>query len=168
MSTVPAQKPHRSHQEVETPAALIASVEHRFGPIDFDLAASPQNAKATRFYTKEDDTLSQDWTLEGVRVAWLNCEFGDARRYAKKCESVRLLRRWTLLLVPMGTQDWACEHVWGKAFVLKLKGRVTFVGHPQGFPKDLVLAAFGYGLSGEEVWDWRNEVVIASVGEAAE
>lgn len=153
----PAQKPHRSVQEVETPPELIAAIESRFGKIDFDLAASSSNAKAARFFTKEDDSLSQSWRLEGVRVAWLNCEFGDAKPYAKKCSEVRYLRRWTLLLVPMGTQDWACEHVWRKAFVLKLKGRVKFVNHKQGFPKDLILAAYGFGLSGEEVWDWRAD-----------
>jgi phage N-6-adenine-methyltransferase len=156
----PRQKPHRSEQSVETPPELIAAVEHRYGKIDFDLAASKENAKAPRYFTKADDSLSQSWQLgSSVKVAWLNCEFGDARRYAQKCrDEARELRRWTLLLVPMGTQDWACEYVWGQAYVLKLKGRVTFVNHAQGFPKDLVLAAYGFGVSGEEVWDWRKVV----------
>ena len=152
----PAQKPHRSVQEVETPPELITAVEQRFGKIDFDLAASASNAKGPRFYTKADDSLTQSWQLgPSVRVAWINPEFGDARRYAEKCCAARELRRWTLLLVPMGTQDWACKYLWGKAHVLKLKGRVIFVNHAQGFPKDLVLAAYGYGLAGEDVWDWR-------------
>lgn len=157
----PAQKPHRSVQEVETPPELIAAVEHRFGRIDFDLAASPNNAKAPSYFTKENDTLAQDWRLEGenVRVAWLNCEFGDAKRYAQKCAAeTSLLQRWTLLLVPMGTQEWACEFVWPSAYVLKLKGRVAFVGHGAPFPKDLLVAAYGYGMVGEEVWDWRKQV----------
>jgi phage N-6-adenine-methyltransferase len=155
---MPAQRPHVSIQEVETPPELIAAVEHRFGRIDFDLAASAENTKAQRFYSKTDNSLAQSWSLPpSVRVAWCNPEFGNAGEYANKCREVRALRRWTLLLVPMGTQDWACQHVWDQAYVLKLKGRVTFVGHPQGFPKDLILAAYGFGVRGEEVWDWRKE-----------
>lgn len=156
---MPAQKPHRSEQSVETPPELIQAVERRFGIIDFDLAASPENTKARRFFTREDDALTQNWQLpEAVRVAWLNPEFGDARRYAEKCCEVRDLQRWTLMLVPQGTPDWACEFVWGQAYVLKLKGRVQFVGHPQGFPKDLMLCCYGFGLRGEDVWDWRKLV----------
>lgn len=60
------------------------------------------------------------------------------------------------MLAPLGSQDWACEHVWGKAFVLKLRGRVTFVGETQGFIKDLMIACYGFGFAGEEFWDWRR------------
>jgi phage N-6-adenine-methyltransferase len=162
MSTMPAQKPHRSVQEVETPTELIRAVERRFGLIGFDLAASAQNAKARQFFTRADDALTQNWALgPSVRVAWLNPEFGDVEPWAEKCRAVRRLSRWTLMLVPMGTQDWATEHMWGQAYVLKLKGRVQFVGHSQGFPKDLVLAAYGFSMVGEEVWDWRNEMAEA-------
>lgn len=158
MATMPVQKPGRSIQEVETPADLIAAVTRRFGSIGFDLAASAENTKGPRFFTREDDTLQQSWDLgPGVRVAWLNPEFSDIGPYAEKCCEVRDLRRWTLMLVPQGSPDWACDFVWERAYVLKLKGRVTFVGHQQGFPKDLMVACYGYGLSGEEVWDWRKE-----------
>jgi phage N-6-adenine-methyltransferase len=158
MAKMPVQKPHSSKQDYETPPELIASVQRRFGVIDFDLAASPENAKALRFFTKTDDAIQQNWSLgPRVRVAWCNPEFAHCEDYAKKASEVRWLRRWTLLLVPMGTQDWACEFLWGKAYVLKLNGRVTFVGADQGYPKDLVLAVYGFGVAGEEVWDWRKE-----------
>lgn len=157
--TMPAQKPHKSKQSYATPPELIAAVEHRFGKIDFDLAASAENTKAPRFYSKEMDSLKQSWSLgPSVKVAWCNPEFGLAGEFAEAAAKVRLLRRWTLLLVPMGAQEWAVEHMWTQAYVLKLRGRVTFVGEEQGFVKDLVLAAYGFGLVGEEFWDWRKEI----------
>lgn len=161
MSAMPKQKPHRSVQAVATPANLVAAIERRFGLLDFDLAASADNAKAARYFTEQDNALSQNWSLgRSVRVAYLNPPFGDVTPWAEKCCEVRDLRRWTLMLVPQGSPDWACDFVWGRAYVLKLKGRVTFVGHQQGFPKDLMIAAYGFGVSGEEVWDWRKVLAL--------
>jgi phage N-6-adenine-methyltransferase len=154
----PRQKPGRSVQTVVTPPELIAAVEHRFGPIDFDLCADAGNTKGKRFYSKEDDALQQDWSaLKRVNVAWCNPEFGMLGWFSRRCHTVGDLRRFTLLLCPLGTQNWACEYIWGQAYVMKLRGRVTFVGHTGPFPKDLALVVFGYSLVGEEVWDWRRD-----------
>jgi phage N-6-adenine-methyltransferase len=156
----PKQKPGKSRQTYETPQELIDAVEHRFGVIGHDLAASKNNSVADEYFDLKADALakSTSWLLPGVDVAWCNPPFGRIKPWAAKCCEVRDLQRWTLLLVPMGSQDWACEYVWGKALVLKLKGRVTFVGEAQGFIKDLIVAAYGFGVSGEQIWDWRNEV----------
>lgn len=156
----PRQKPGKSKQTYATPQELIDAVEHRFGAIDFDLAASKHNSVATDYFDLKADALapSTSWELPGVKVAWLNPPFAHIDPWAKKCAEHRDLQRWTLLLVPLGSQDWACEHVWGKAFVLKLRGRVTFVGETRGYIKDLVLACYGFGVSGEAVWDWRKQV----------
>lgn len=156
----PKQKPGKSRQDYETPQELIDAVEHRFGTVEFDLAASKRNSVADEFFDLKSDALSltRSWELPGVKVAWLNPPFGKIEPWAARCAAVRELHRWTLLLVPMGSQDWACEHVWGKAFVLKLRGRVAFVGEKQGFVKDLILACYGFGVVGEAFWDWRNQV----------
>lgn len=156
----PKQKPGKSRQDYETPQELIDAVEHRFGTIGFDLAASKRNAVASECFDIRSDALAPErsWQLPGVQVAWLNPPFGRLGPWAQKCAEHRELQRWTLMLAPLGSQDWACEHVWGKAFVLKLRGRVTFVGETQGFIKDLVIACYGFGVAGEEFWDWRNQV----------
>lgn len=44
-----------------TDPAFIASLEERFGPFNLDAAASPHNAKCSRFFTVEDDGLAQPW-----------------------------------------------------------------------------------------------------------
>ena len=45
---MPAQKPHRSVQVVETPWEFIDAVEKRFGKIVFDLAATLDNCKVRK------------------------------------------------------------------------------------------------------------------------
>lgn len=160
----PKQKPGKSRQTYETPQELIDAVEHRFGTIDFDLAASKSNSVADEYFDEKADALDEKtlWTLPGVKVAWCNPPFGRIAPWAEKCASVRDLHRWTLLLVPHGVQDWAYDHVWGECFVLKLRGRVTFVGEEQGFIKDLILACYGFGVVGEAFWDWRQQVAGAA------
>jgi len=161
----PRQKPGKSKQDYRTPGVLLSAIAHRFGPIGFDLASSEENRVAPRGWTKADNALDQDWRKLRLRrgdVAFCNPEFADIEPWAECCADVRLLQRWTLLLAPLGTQDWAVKHMWRKSYVLKLRGRVAFVGEEQGYPKDLVVAAYGFGVSGEEVWDWRKQVTGAA------
>ena len=51
--------------------------------------------------------------------------------------------------------NWFAEHVYGKAHVLALQGRLTFVGHKQPYPKDCILSVYGV-KPGFSVWDWRK------------
>ena len=44
-----------------TDAAFYAQLSDRFGGFSLDVAAAPHNAKAKRFYTIDDDGLSQPW-----------------------------------------------------------------------------------------------------------
>jgi len=160
----PKQKRGKSRQDYQTPQELVDAVEHRFGAIDFDLAASKGNAVADDYFDLKANALAPErsWELPGRRVAWLNPPFGKLEPWAKKCAEYRDLQRWTLMLAPLGSQEWAVRHVWGKAFVLKLRGRVTFVGEKQGFVKDLMLACYGFGVVGEAFWDWRTQVAGAA------
>ena len=62
-----------------------------------------------------------------------------------------------LLLVPASIgANWFAEHVHQRAYVLALQGRLTFDGHTQSFPKDLILAVYGWG-PGFGVWSWRDD-----------
>ena len=60
--------------EWPTPPWLVDRMAAEFGPLDFEHAATASNAKAPRFYTREDDGLSLPW--EG-RVCWLNPPYGS-------------------------------------------------------------------------------------------
>lgn len=147
-----------SKQNYATPADLMAAVEHRFGPMDFDLAAEPSNAKAPKFYTKEDDAFSKDWKqLKGN--LWLNPEYDDIAPWAERCASACCVRweRRIFFLVPASVgSDWFAQYVHERALVLALNGRVSFDGIDP-YPKDLILACYGLGYE-FDVWRWPDEL----------
>ena len=162
--TGPSIKRGQSKQDHETPKDFIEAIEKRFGRIEWDLAANEQNKKATCYFGPDHknpdcrDGLAQDWDelVGGGGVFWLNLEFGFIDPWAEKCASARGRCGFTLLLTPasIGT-DWFREHVENKAVVLGLSPRIKFVGETQGYPKDLMLSVFGFGLSGFGTWRWK-------------
>ena len=164
MSDTIIASPPANPQHWATPDALIEAVARRFGRPDFDLAASDGNAKAPSFFTEDQDSLKQDWLSlrthddRAVKVAWLNCPFADIAPWAAKCAECRELPRWTLLLVPASVDsNWFENHVHGKAHWFGLKGRVKFVGAKDPYMKPLLLAAYGFSMSGSSPWDWRKQ-----------
>lgn len=79
-----------------TDPAFVASLEARFGyPFDLDVAASEHNAKAPRFYTRDDDGLTKPWTGS----VWCNPPYSDIRPWVEKA--------WAAWGAP-GGYDW--EH----------------------------------------------------------
>lgn len=156
---MPKQKPGESRQDYETPAEFIAAVERRFGPLVGDLAASAENAKHPDFFTEAQDSLSQPWARwRSDGVLWLNPPFGSIAPWAAKCAVESTLRHgFIAMLTPaaIGTR-WFADHVRGKAFVLALEQRITFVGETTPFIKDLMLSVFGHGLHGFDTWAWKE------------
>lgn len=146
---------HRSEQEVSTPWNFITACNNRFGPICFDLAASKQNAKCARFFSKEDDSLKQDWyAIDGL--CWLNPEFNDIPTWARKCAAEMRMGARILFLTPASVStNWFSEHVYGKAYVIALTGRLRFIGHENDYPKDMILSYYNAGITGFETWNWK-------------
>lgn len=58
-------------QDWETPHAFFSHLDDCYG-FTFDAAASHDNAKCSRYFTEEDDALTQPW--DGV--VWLNPPYG--------------------------------------------------------------------------------------------
>lgn len=168
---MPAQKPHRSRQDYETPAELLVAVKRRFGVewFDYDLAASALNAKARFYFSEREDSLQQDWA-ELCGELWLNPPFGRIRPWASKCaDTARTWMTWRkdsvilrgthfgriFFLVPASVgSEWFARHCHGQSLVLALRGRLTYVGETAPYPKDNVLCVYGEP-PGFEVWDWR-------------
>lgn len=156
-----------SKQDYPTPPAFIAAVEARFGPICFDLAASPHNAKAARFFTLAEDSLSQAWhAIPGVPrggLLWLNPPFKQIAPWAKKCVEEAEAGACVAFLVPASVgAAWFADHVWHsasrhhRADIYFLSGRLSFDGKAP-YPKDCLLALFSRMPAGVvEVWDWRR------------
>jgi phage N-6-adenine-methyltransferase len=160
--TGPSVARGKSKQDYETPRDFIEAVEKRFRRIDLDLAATAANAKAEYYFGPDHpdlearDGLVVNWRKQRG-LLWLNPPFGNIEAWAVKCAAEAQHRPGlTLLLTPasIGT-DWFREHVCGKAVVLGLSPRLTFVGEKDPYPKDLMLSVFGYGLAGFGTWRWK-------------
>ncbi len=109
-----------------TPQWLVDAMAAEFGPFDLDPAASPGNAKAPVFFTKDDDGLAQPWKGK----VWLNPPYGRqiVRWLAKARGEVAAGRAEIVVcLVPVrtGTRWWA-EAVRDAALVLFWPARVKF------------------------------------------
>lgn len=154
---MPKQRPGKSEQTVGTPRAFIDAVEKRFGKLRVDLAALPENSKAPLCITPEMDSLKQDWNQLSGNL-WLNPPYAKIGDWVAKCAEYHGDGR-ILVLVPASiSTNWFEKHVFGKARIIALKGRLTFEGHTASFPKDLMLLVYDVGEdNGFEVWDWRKE-----------
>ncbi len=162
MTVMPIQKPGRSVQVVGTPRNVLDAVEAIYGQMAFDLAATLGNAVTERDGDHHfgpgsalaTDSLLADWDQVDGNL-WLNPEYADIGKWAKKCAETNTGReRKIFLFVPLSTANWARDYVFGKALVLGLNPRVTFVGHRQAYPKDMMLAVFGEA-PGFECWRWK-------------
>lgn len=56
----------------ETPEDLFDALNKQFG-FELDVCALPATAKCKRYFTPQDDGLSQEWT----GVCWMNPPYGD-------------------------------------------------------------------------------------------
>jgi phage N-6-adenine-methyltransferase len=143
-----------SNQSYETPPEFMEPVQRRFGRIAHDLACEPHTRKAECYYTKEDDALKQNWCLLNGWL-WLNPEYSDIGTWAKKCAEESQLGAKILFLVPASTgSGWYWNYVKPYAHVLHLRHRITFLGATDAYPKDLILAVYAFGLTGESPWSW--------------
>lgn len=159
---MPKQKPGKSEQTVGTPPEFLAAVRGRFGMIGWDLAATADNSVAGCFAyfgpgsLDGEDSLAQDWPK--AKLCWLNPPFGNIAPFAAKAclESKRGVR--TAMLVPASVgSNWFASYVFGKAAVLAIRPRLTFVGQKDPYPKDLILCLYGpWSPPGFALWNWKS------------
>lgn len=150
MKTGPTISRGTSEQVVGTPQAFVEACQEKFGPITIDLAASAENAKRSRFITKEQDSLKVEWFFEGI--GWLNPEFKNIGQWARKCWESQVFGQKILMLVPASVgSNWYRDFVYRKAQTVFLNGRIQFVGSDDPYPKDLMLCAYGFE-NDFEIW----------------
>lgn len=161
---MPQQRPGRSKQNVGTPPALLLAVRELLGgELTWDLAATAKNTVAPRYLGRGSpagaNALAASWHRLPRAAAdwiWLNPPFGDIAPWAAKCAAEAWLGAAIALLVPASVgAEWYGAYVHGKAEPLALTPRVTFVGHTQPYPKDLLLCVYRPGAVGAELRPWR-------------
>jgi phage N-6-adenine-methyltransferase len=134
------------NDEWETPQDLYNALNDEFH-FTLDACATPQNAKCQRFYTRNDDGLSQSWKGEVVfcnppysRKAGQNLWIKKAYEEAKEGNAI------VVMLLPSRTDTKAFhEFIYNKAAEIRfIRGRLKFGGMKQGapFPSMIVIYDF--------------------------
>jgi len=119
--------------EWETPAELFQQISDRWGPFDLDAAATAANAKAPKFFTKEDDGLAQVW---GGNV-YVNPPYGRNETGLWVAKALRSseeeqAKSVTMLLPASTSTKWFHGYILERAtIVLFIKRRVNFI-RPDG------------------------------------
>jgi phage N-6-adenine-methyltransferase len=145
-----------------TPPELFAELDAKYH-FTLDAAATPENAKCSRYFTKEDDGLLQIWT---GRV-WCNSPYGmDAAKWMQKAYlSARDGTAEVVVCLVRARTDTGWWHQWAtKGEIEYLAGRLRFVGPEEVessalFPSALVVFrnAFRNRESvAETVTKWSN------------
>jgi len=107
--------------EWATPQKLFDELNSEF-QFTLDPCATKENAKCAKFYTKEDDGLSKDWSKERV---FMNPPYGRViGDWVKKAATGGGL---VVCLLPARTDTrWFHDYIYGKAEIRFIKGRLKF------------------------------------------
>lgn len=177
LSSPPAQSVHFSSASDEwaTPGDLFAVLDREFG-FTLDAAATAENAKCARFFTKEDDSLSQDWAAEAAvgigdatanahsarGAVWLNPPYSRGLQAAflqkARHESGKFRGPTVVCLIPARTDTkvWH-ETIFGQAEVRFFKGRLRFGDAEASAPFPSALVIFDSSRESRAFgWDWKS------------
>ena len=123
-----------------TPQELFDDLD-RVYRFDVDVCATPENAKCSTFYTKEQDGLAQEWR----GTCWMNPPYGReiGRWVAKARRSAEENGATVVCLLPARTDTrWWHEHC-SLGHVTFIKGRLKFGGSKNGAPFPSAIVVFG-------------------------
>lgn len=116
--------------EWATPDDVFQWLDEQFG-FDLDVCASRHNHKCSRYFTRETDGLSQEWT----GFCWMNPPYGrPMNAWMRKAVTAANAGATVVCLVPARTDtQWWQNNVPAAAEVWFLDGRVKFIKHrPDG------------------------------------
>ncbi len=133
----------KESDEWETPLDFYKKLDVKYQFI-FDLACSKDNCKAQNGFTKEDNSLEQDWyKINGW--LWLNPPYSKCKEFVSKAYYENLLGAKIVMLLPSRT-----DTKWFHNFVYKnpkveiefIKGRLKFSGAKNSAPFPSMLVIF--------------------------
>ena len=108
--------------EWETPQDLFDELDEYF-QFDLDVCATPDNAKCSRFYTKEDDGLSKNW----IETCWMNPPYGrEIGKWVAHAYERSLFGATVVCLLPARTDTRWWHDYCTKGEITFLKGRLKF------------------------------------------
>jgi len=131
---------HKQGATVEwaTPQKFYDELHKEFN-FTLDVCATDENAKATEYFTRDENGLEQDWSSD---VCWMNPPYGrEIAVWMKKAYESSLLGATVVCLIPSRT----CSAWWHdyamKGEVRFVRGRLKFGGaqHNAPFPCAVVV-----------------------------
>lgn len=124
----------------ETPQDFFDALNAEFH-FTLDAAASDENAKCARYFTKEQDGLAQDW----MGVVWCNPPYGrEVGRWVAKASVSAEKGAVVVMLLPARTDTkWFHDYINGRAEVRFVKGRLKFGGAKNSAPFPSMVVVFG-------------------------
>jgi len=130
-----------SRSDWQTPLELFTPLHQEFG-FTLDACATAGNAQCARYFTPEQDGLSQRWN----GVVWCNPPYGAAEIAKWLCKAIQSATEGAtvVMLVPADTQRaWWHEFVLPHAAEIRyVRGGVRFVGAKQRAPFPSVVLVF--------------------------
>lgn len=130
----------------ETPQDLFDDLDREFH-FDLDVCAIPENAKCKKFYTPEQDGLSQPW--DGT--CWCNPPYGrDIGKWVKRALFASVGGATVVMLLPARTDTkWFHDYIYKRAEIRFVKGRLKFGNSKNSAPFPSMIVVFR-GLKGGE------------------
>ena len=124
--------------EWETPQLFFDALNAEYH-FDVDVCATENNAKRERYYSKEQDGLSQQWK----GVCWMNPPYGrEIGKWMRKAYESSLYGATVVCLVPART-DTAWWHDYAmKGEVEFVRGRLKFGGSKANAPFPSAIVTF--------------------------
>ncbi len=121
-----------------TPQEFFDNLHAEFD-FTLDVCASIENAKCERYFTKEDDGLSQQWTGS----CWMNPPYGrEIGKWMCKAMNSSMAGATVVCLVPART-DTAWWHDYAmKGEIRFIRGRLKFGGHKNSAPFPCAVVVF--------------------------
>lgn len=131
---------HFSSQSNEwsTPQTFFDELNKEFN-FTLDPCATKENAKCVKFYTKEDNGLTQSWDSE---IVFCNPPYGrEIKHWVKKAsESVGGI---VVLLIPARTDTaYFHDYIYNKSEIRFIRGRLKFGGHANSAPFPSMVVIF--------------------------
>lgn len=129
-------------EDWETPNDFFRALNAEFG-FTLDAAASRENHKCVKYFTREDNALLQNW---GGETVWCNPPYGrNIGLWVKKaCEESQKPGTVVVLLVPSRTDTaWFHDYIFGKAQIRFIRGRLKFGNSKNSAPFPSLVAVYG-------------------------
>lgn len=125
----------------ETPQVFFDQLNKEFN-FTLDPCATRENAKCSKYFTKQEDGLKQDW---GGETVFVNPPYGrEIKKWVKKASEESKKPGTTVVMLMPARTDTAYFHdyIYGKAELRFIRGRLKFSNSKNSAPFPSMVVVF--------------------------